>query len=283
MPTKWIFDLLWNTASGSVWQNQILRTMKNTLLAVALVSLGIVSAEAAVIPSGAGFGANLANGPTDTISVGVPDVSFANLTLFNDSGSADDPSDSVGISPSTGANNFYKFRLEYRYTGASTVNSLRFSLFEAGTSAADALTRTQLNNNPSGDVFEGDIYNDPNTPGYVKQNINNLTGLIFVPRAATGASVFLSDLSLSGATSGSLPSSLSYVGDVNGATNFSFAATGLSDGFTLEGVFKFTSDSSSKGAGFDIFVAVPEPATICFGAALVGGLGLLEVRRRRQV
>lgn len=236
-----------------------------------------------MIPSGAGFGANLANGPTDTISVGVPDVSFANLTLFNDSGSADDPSDSVGISPSTGANNFYKFRLEYRYTGASTVNSLRFSLFEAGTSAADALTRTQLNNNPSGDVFEGDIYNDPNTPGYVKQNINNLTGLIFVPRAATGASVFLSDLSLSGATSGSLPSSLSYVGDVNGATNFSFAATGLSDGFTLEGVFKFTSDSSSKGAGFDIFVAVPEPATICFGAALVGGLGLLEVRRRRQV
>lgn len=251
---------------------------------MALVSLGIVSAEAAVIPSGAGFGANVANGVADTISVGVPDASFANLTLFNDGGAADDNTDTVGISPTTGANNFYKFRLEYNYSGGSTVNSLRFSLFQSGTSAADALTKTTLNNSPSGDVFEGDIYNDPNTPGYVKQNINNLTGLIFVPRAASGASVTLSDLSLFGATSGSLPSSLSYVGDVNGATNFSFAATGLSDGFTLEGVFSFTSDTTAnKGAGFDIFVAVPEPATICFGAALVGGLGLLEVRRRRKL
>lgn len=257
--------------------------MKNILIAVALVSLGIVSAESAVIPASAGFGANVANGPADTISVGVPDASFANLTLFNDGGAADDNTDGVSISPSTGANNFYKFRLEYRYTGASTVNSLRFTLFEAGTSAADALTKTVFNNNPSGEIFEGDIYNDPNTSAAVKANLNNLTGLIFVPRAATGASVFLSNLSLSGATSASLPSSLSYVGDVNGATNFSFAATGLSDGFTLEGVFRFTSDTASKGAGFDIFVAVPEPATICFGAALVGGLGLMEVRRRRSL
>ena len=258
---------------------------------MALVSLGIVSAEAAVIPASAGFGANVSNlrvagNDADTISVGVPDASFANLTLFNDGGSADDPTDPVSILPSTGANNFYKFRLEYRYTGA-TDNSLRFTLFEAGTSAANALTKTLFNNVSGGDgqVFEGDIYNDPDpdVKGYIKQNINNLTGLIFVPRAATGASVFLSDLSLSGATSGSLPSSLSYVGDVNGATNFSFAAAGLSDGFTLEGVFRFTSDTAGKGAGFDIFVAVPEPATICFGAALVGGLGLLEVRRRSKL
>lgn len=276
------FSFFWDTVSRSVCLFLKMRTIKNTFLTVALVSLGIVSAEAAVIPSGAGFGANVANGSTDTISVGVPDASFANLTLFDKAGGADDPSDSVGISPSTGANNFYRFKLEYRYSGASTVNSLRFSLFEAGTSAADALTRTRLNNSPSGSVFEGDIYNDPNTPGYVKQNINNLTGLIFVPRAVTGASVFLSNLSLSGATSGSLPASLSYVGDATGATDFFFGATGLSDGFTLEGVFRFTG-ASGTSAGFDVYAAVPEPATICFGAALVGGLVLVEVRRRSQV
>ena len=255
--------------------------MKNTLLAVALVSLGIVSAEAAVIPANAGFGANLSDGTTsnnDSITVGFPSQpGFSTLSQFNDGGGADDPIDTASIiSPSTGANFFYRFLLQYNYPGANTANSLRFTIYDPGTNAANALAINAVRNQ----VFEADIYNDPNTPGYIKQNIDNLKGLVFVPRAATGATVFLSNLSVSNATA--TITDMSFVGDGVGATSFFFGATGLSDGFTLEGVFRFTGQSG-KDAGFDVYAAVPEPATICFGAALVGGLGLLEVRRRRQV
>ena len=66
--------------------------------------------------------------------------------------------------------------------------------------------------------------------------------------------------------------------DVNSSTYF-IAATGLSDAFTLDGVLNMT--GTSKGDGVTIFAAVPEPATVVFGLALVGGLGLLEIRRRK--
>ena len=163
--------------------------MKNTLLAVALASLGIVSVEAAVIPSNAGFGANLADGTTsgsDSITVGFPSQpDFSTLSPFNDAaGSTDDIQDTgTIISPSTGANNFYRFLLQYNYPGANTANSLRFTIYDPGTSALNALTINAVRNQ----VFEEDIYNDPNTPAYIKHDINNLKGLVFVPRAATGA------------------------------------------------------------------------------------------------
>ncbi len=40
--------------------------------------------------------------------------------------------------------------------------------------------------------------------------------------------------------------------------------------------------AAGNGKSFHTYQAVPEPATVAFGLAMVGGLGLLEIRRRKN-
>lgn len=56
----------------------------------------------------------------------------------------------------------------------------------------------------------------------------------------------------------------------------------LENGFYLEGMFNYSSESGKSG--FRVFVGstpVPEASTIAFGSLLIGGLAVAEVRRRK--
>ena len=118
------------------------------------------------------------------------------------------------------------------------------------------------------------------------QQIGGLSALVFgFNTEQAGLTVSLSDLRLVGATSLSLPASLTFTGTGSSdyvIGNYLFPATGLADGFDLYGTFSSLGNPTGiNGIGFQVYAVVPEPATVAFGLAMVGGLGLLEIRRRK--
>lgn len=97
-----------------------------------------------------------------------------------------------------------------------------------------------------------------------------------------GTSTTISSLALSGGASILAGYDLSYTTGAGSAV-FRIPTTSLAGGFSLTGNFEFDAPNGVKN-GFRVFVEspVPEPATIAFGTALVGGLVCCEARRRRK-
>ena len=116
-----------------------------------------------------------------------------------------------------------------------------------------------------------------------------LTGLAFGFTAPAGYTISLTGLTLTNAawSSGNLNECRSFTGPGkfgrDGRKLFP-GSTGLSDGFTLAGSFEFSGsggDGADTKMGYEVYAVVPEPATVAFGLALVGGPGLHEIRRRK--
>lgn len=101
---------------------------------------------------------------------------------------------------------------------------------------------------------------------------------------SSGSSVTVSDLVLTGGSfTGGID--LSYTKSGTGITNFYLPTTSLVGDFSIAGNFSFLGAAGNK-SGMRIFVAdvaVPEPASIAFGAVLVGGLAMMEIRRRKRL
>ena len=102
----------------------------------------------------------------------------------------------------------------------------------------------------------------------------------------SGTSSTVSGLSLEAFGGGAGPSFIAGIDTTYTTTSngvFRIPTTSLAGGFELTGTFSFDGLNQPKN-GFRVFVEspVPEPATIAFGTALVGGLVCCEARRRRK-
>lgn len=245
-------------------------------------SVSVLSSYAAVLPASAAFGAsinNIGGNPNDDfMAVGYPaNVNATAATPFNDSGGTEDTQDNPTVTIGT----TYKFRLTYSPSAGPGTDDLVFEHLNAGGTVLDA-------------VDENDVYASLAALGSpfsgLAANIHNLQGLVFGFTAPAGYSISLTGLTLNNAawSSGIASTNLSFSGPgvsdyVTGG--YYLPATGLSDGFILNGSFLFSGtggDGTSSKMGFEVYAVVPEPATVAFGLALVGGLGLVEVRRRKK-
>ncbi len=240
------------------------------------VALGELTTSAAVLPASAAFGGSFQNAGTDVMNLGSPaSTSATSATAFVDIGSED-----TTESPTITVGTTYRFRLTYDQAS----RDVTFLHLNSAGGTLNTLTDT--------DVYT-ELFND--NQGWAK-NLDTLTGFAFGFSAPSGYSVTVTNLTLTGATwvSGGPSKDLTvFTGSGANATpgasdyitgNYFLPATGLSDGFTLDGYFVF---SGSGGTGtplisMEVYAVVPEPATVAFGLAMVGGLGLVEIRRRKK-
>lgn len=259
------------------------------------ISLGELTTSAAILPAGAAFGGSLSlenTGNTDLLKLGYPaNQNATSASAFpNQNPPSDDDQDNVTVS--IAPDSFYHFRLSYD----QATQDLAFRIWGGdATQAAAANFAGDADGSEQGQVLESDVYQallDAKGAAFAQQT-GNLTALAFGFYAPTDYRIELSSLTLSGAAFVPSVSSLSFQGGagINGVSDFLngyvLPATGLTDGFVLDGVFQaiYTGGgtvSQSSKLGFEVYAVVPEPATVAFGLALVGGLGLMEVRRRKK-
>ncbi len=269
-----------------------------TELAVLLgltISLGEFTSGAAVLAVETAFGASLSqdnSGTTDLLKVGyAASVNATSASAFTNPSGSDTPQALVGVdiaaSVASPGNTFYQFRLVYN----RSASSLDMYLFGAqGNNTVNTSLSASSNQNGSQNPDELNLAGA--TP--LNWNNNQIKGLAFGFDAPTDYRVTLQNMTFgsTGAWVGGGTKTLTFNGG-SGASGISdinngyyLDASGLTDGFTLDGIFQalYTGSGSVDQAtklGFEVYAVVPEPATVAFGLALVGGLGLLEVRRRK--
>lgn len=258
------------------------------------ILLGEVTSEAAVLPADTAFGASFSqvnSGTNDLLKVGyAADVNATSASAFTNPSGGDTPQALVDVaiaaSVASPGNTFYQFRLVYSRGG----NSLDMYLFGAQGNNTVMAPANISNQNGSGNPDETEL------TGATPLNWNNkeIKGLAFGFHAPTDYRVTLQNMTFggTGAWVGGGTKTLTFnggsgasgVSDIN--NGYYLDATGLTDSFILDGIFQaiYTGSGSvdqSTKLGFEVYAVVPEPATVAFGLALVGGLGLLEIRRRK--